>query len=110
MATVNRQSDKYVMKCKDIILKHIDLRRYAVFLFGSRARGKHRFAADIDIGILGNVPMPYKEISRLKDMIDESIVPYQVDIVDFYTADKNFKETALSKIQIWNKPEFINLN
>ncbi len=101
--------EKYLQMVKDIVLSSIDTQSYAIFLFGSRARQKHAASADIDIGVLGHKPLPNKIIFNIKDKIESSIVPYKVDIVDFYDAETNFKSIALKDIQIWNHLSSINL-
>ncbi len=102
--------DHYLDLVKKIVLDHIDTTKYAVFLFGSRARQKMDRAADVDVGILGEKPFPIENIIELKNTVEESIVPYNVDFVDFYRADDAFKKIALKNIEIWNKPNFIKLD
>ncbi len=103
-------SDKYVNLCRKLILNNIDTNQYAVFLFGSRAYKIHGARTDIDIGIFGNDAIPNKVISELREILENSIIPYRIDIVDFAKVDQNFKEIAFKKIIIWNKPKFININ
>lgn len=72
------------------------------FLFGSRASGSAGFAADIDIGILPQEPLDNTIISKLQETIEESFVPYKVDLVDFSNVSEQFKQQALKKIIPWN--------
>ena len=72
------------------------------FLFGSRAIGSAGFAADIDIGISPSKPLDYTIISKLQEIIEESFVPYKVDLVDFSNVSEQFKQQALKKIIPWN--------
>jgi predicted nucleotidyltransferase len=101
--------DQYLQMVKKIVLDTIDINSYAVFLFGSRARLKHASSADFDVGVLGHQPLPDEVIFDIKEKIDSSIVPYGVDVVDFYRADTKFKSIALKDIQIWNLPNSISL-
>lgn len=73
-----------------------------VFLFGSRAKGDAGFASDFDIGIVSETLDPMI-LMELADIIEESFVPYKVDLVDFSTVDTAFKEQALKKIVVWKK-------
>lgn len=92
---------KCVELVKQIVLNHIDTNQYQVFLFGSRACGNAKKHSDIDVGILGNQKFSVIKKFDIEDAIDESIVPYKVDLVDFFSLDNKFKSEALKKIVIW---------
>ena len=100
----------YIDIVKQIVLKHIPKDNFAVFLFGSRAVGNAKPLSDIDIGILGLEPLPTIIKVDLESDLEESIVPYKIDLIDFYQVDKDFKKEALNTIQIWNCPKNISLN
>ena len=100
----------YIDIVKQIVLKHIPKDNFAVFLFGSRAVGNAKPLSDIDIGILGSEPLPTIIKVDLESDLEESIVPYKIDLIDFYQVDKDFKKEALNTIQIWNCPKNISLN
>jgi predicted nucleotidyltransferase len=110
LADMEKQNDYYLNQLKELILSSIDPTKYAVFVFGSRARGKTGKATDVDIGILGHEPFTLDQLAALHSLIEESIVPYKVDIVDFFSAEETFKSIALTDIEIWNKPNTIELN
>jgi hypothetical protein len=48
--------------------------------------------------------------AHLDAELEESIVPFKIDLIDFYQVDKDFKKEALKIIQIWNCPKNIKLN
>ena len=100
----------YIDIVKQIVLKHIPKDNFAVFLFGSRAVGNAKPLSDIDIGILWPEPLPTIIKADLESDLEESIVPYKIDLIDFYQVDKDFKKEALNTIQIWNCPKNISLN
>jgi predicted nucleotidyltransferase len=100
----------YISVVRNIVLQKVPLDKYAVFLFGSRATGNARKMSDIDVGILGNEPLNTIIKLDIEEDLDESIVPYKVDIIDFFRMDTAFKKEALSEIQIWNCPESIRLS
>ncbi len=100
----------YIHIVKNIVLKHVPQDEFAVFLFGSRAVGNDRALSDIDVGILGNRSLPYIIKGDLESDLDESIVPFKIDLIDFYQVDKVFKNEALSTVEIWNCPKNIKLN
>ena len=84
---------------KNILQNFIDFKKSKVFIFGSRAKGASRKFSDYDIGIIGRKSLDFKKISLIKDKFEESDLPYRVDVVDFSTVSKNFKNIALSKIK-----------
>ena len=100
----------YIDIVKQIVLKHVPNDAFAIFLFGSRAAGNAKPLSDIDIGILGTEPIPMIVKAHLDAELEESIVPFKIDLIDFYQVDKDFKKEALKKIQIWNCPKNIKLN
>jgi predicted nucleotidyltransferase len=100
-----KEQDKYVALCRQIVMDQLNPDKYLVFLFGSRVHGLHRRFADIDIGIQGKEPVPAAIIENMREAIDDSIVPYPVDIVDFYRVSPEFKKVAMQNIEIWNQPE-----
>ena len=110
MAKSRLQEDRYVEIMREIVLGNIEKDRYHVFLFGSRADKTCNFSSDIDIGIIGEQPLGklyYKIINELED----SIVPYKTEIVDFSLVSEEFKNMVLKgMIQIWNLAKYFNLN
>lgn len=93
---------KYLDIIKNIVLSHINPVEHFVFLFGSRVKGNKKRSADIDVGILGEKPIG-KIYYKIVDEIEESIVPYKVDIIDFALVDEKFKKKAMEKIEVWNQ-------
>ncbi len=84
---------------KEIIGKFIDLNKYEVFIFGSRITEKARKYSDYDIGIRGKRALPAQKIVLIKEALEESDLPCQVDVVDFYTVSADFKNVAMKKIK-----------
>lgn len=103
-------NDKYIELAKKIILKHLDLNEFAVFLFGSRAYGTAQFSSDIDVGILGKKAIDPKILTALKSELESSSVPFKVELVDFNSVESKFKRIALQKVKVWNKPKHIKLS
>ena len=69
--------------------------RYKTFIFGSRATQTNRKYSDIDLGISGPVPLSSKQYIQIKDALEESDLPYKVDVVDFSEVSEEFKKVAL---------------
>lgn len=104
------RENKYIDIAKGIVLKHLDLKKYAVFLYGSRAYGTAQFSSDIDVGILGEQKVESKTLAAIKSEIESSVIPFKVELVDFKSAEEQFKKVALQKVVIWNKPKHIKLS
>ena len=100
-------TDKYLNRIKEIIIGNINRDITSVFLFGSRT-GECSLSSDVDVGLLSSAVIDKKAISRMKNDIEESDVPFHVDIVDFSEVSSYFKKTAMEKIIIWNKGRFLN--
>lgn len=58
-----------------------------MWLFGSCARGAVRRHSDIDIAILPRDHLPIGFFGALEAKIEESTIPYDVDLVDLRHAD-----------------------
>lgn len=100
----------YLDIVKKIVLKHVPATEFAVFLFGSRVAGNAKALSDVDIGILGMKPLPAIITAGLESDLEESIVPFKIDLLNFYQVDEVFKNEALSTVQIWSCPKNIKLN
>ena len=92
---------KKEQEIRDIIFQFLNPKEYQVFIFGSRASNKARRYSDYDIGIWSKNKKPLS--SRVKilieDALEESDLPYKVDIVDFSLVSSGFRKVALSKIK-----------
>ena len=72
-----------------------------IILFGSRSRGNARDASDIDLAVVSDSPVR-KEISILREQLEESVLPYSIDIVEFSDVTKTFqKKIEQEGILIW---------
>lgn len=71
------------------------------FIFGS-SLGKGNFN-DIDIGILDQF-MSEKTLSEIRNRLEESRIPYTIDIVHMNTVDKAFRNKVLKEKIVWLIP------
>jgi predicted nucleotidyltransferase len=66
------------------LLQHM-LRTYVpdwtVWAFGSRVKGKARAYADLDLVVLGEGLKAERAVARLRDQLDESDLPFPVDLL-----------------------------
>jgi uncharacterized protein len=96
MTTKTRKTEE---KIKDIIFRFLDSKEYEVFIFGSRVKGKAKKYSDYDIGIKGKKAVPGYILTMIEEALEESDLPYKVDIVDFSLVSPEFSQIALSKIK-----------
>ena len=87
---------------KEIVFRHIPPNKYKVFVFGSRVSGRAGKWSDYDIGIEGEEKVPTRSIMDIREALEESDLPYFVDVVDFNEVDEDFKKIAKQKIYLLN--------
>jgi predicted nucleotidyltransferase len=71
---------------------------YHAFIFGSRAQNTNRKYSDLDLGILGKASVSISKIAHIKNDLEESNLPYRVDLIDFTTVTDKFKNSAMRKV------------
>lgn len=84
---------------KDIVFHFLSPQEYQLFIFGSRATGKAQKYSDYDVGIRGKKALPSKIKVLIEEALEESDLPYKVDIIDFSLVSSDFKKVALSNIK-----------
>lgn len=75
----------------------------AIYLFGSRAKGNARKTSDVDVAFEPKGLLPVHWLSKLKDRLEESTIPYKVDLVDLSKTNPNFKVQALTGAILWKE-------
>ncbi len=73
---------------EDILSPYED--EYEFYYYGSRVKGNFEKNSDLDVLIRGKQEMPITEKARLKELFDESYLPYIVNFSDFYAIDEAF--------------------
>lgn len=72
-----------------------------LYLFGSWARGDVKRASDIDIAVLATGPVDPTVLAELRSALEESDVPYRVDVVDLRTTSDEFRRRVLQEGIRW---------
>lgn len=93
---------KYLEQVRQIVLNTLGDAKVQVFLFGSRARGEARTGSDVDVGLLGEQPVPPATLAKIREALELSHVPYEVDVVDLRCAEEDFVRTALQEAVPWS--------
>ena len=60
--------------------------------FGSRAAWTARDYSDLDLAIVGQRPLDWRTLGRLKEAFEESSLPMRVDVLDWHTISESFRE------------------
>ncbi len=89
--------DKYLPRIKEVIKSLDPSLRNRYFIFGSSLR-KERFN-DIDIGVIGAKDSGIR-VSDLKEKIEDTTIPYFIDVVDFDSVQKSFSDYVLNNSPI----------
>lgn len=89
---------------KEIILATVSrhIPRAKVYLFGSRARKDNTPESDIDIALDAGGVIEDSVLSAIKEDIEESIIPFTVDVVDMRTVSEDFKKQILKDGIVWH--------
>ena len=84
-----------------IISDHIPKTR--IYLFGSRARQTHTKQSDIDIAIDNNKKIDPFILSEIKEKLEESSIPFTIDIIDINDISQELKEQILKDKITWKE-------
>jgi hypothetical protein len=85
-------------QAREIVLRGAPAR---VYLFGSRARHDQARSSDIDVAILPLAPLPPGLLSSIREELEESNIPYVVDLVDLSQSGAAFREAVLREGVEW---------
>lgn len=94
-------SNAYLDQLKEMVLEALKNEKVKIFIFGSRARKDNYTASDVDIGYIPYDKFDDKKITMLKYKLENSNIPYKVEIVNFNQVSEEFKQEALKDIIIW---------
>ena len=62
-----------------------------VHAFGSRVQGKAKRFSDLDLVVMGDEPLHFRQLAALKDAFAESDLPFRVDVVDWAATSEAFR-------------------
>jgi len=80
----------HLQTVKAILRSHVPDRE--VWVFGSRATGTAKEYSDLDIAVIGDLPLDLGRLALLENDFDESELPFKVDVVDWATASESFRQ------------------
>ena len=60
--------------------------------FGSRVTGKSKPFSDLDLAVMGDTTLDFRQLSALQDAFAESNLPFRVDVVDWAATSEMFQK------------------
>jgi uncharacterized protein len=100
---VNSIREQAIEELRRMVLDALGQHDAAVWLFGSCARGEARQHSDIDIAILPHGELPSGFFGELDADLEESTIPYDVDLVDLRNADPDLIAEILREGITWRE-------
>ena len=91
----------YIEEVRRIVLDGLKAYPARVMFFGSRAWGTEHRYSDVDVAIDSDEPIPAEAWLDLKERLEGSWVPYDVDLVNLRQAPETLRERVSSRGIIW---------
>ena len=93
----------YLEQLKNLSLLIFKNEPAKIVLFGSRAREDHQPTSDVDIGIIPRQNSCSKSITLLKEKIEESNIPFKVDVVNLKETSEDFYNEVIKEAVVWKE-------
>lgn len=97
-----RPSARYLDEARELVLRALEGFPADVYLYGSWARGDARRTSDIDVAVLPKSPIPPSVLAKLRESLEESHIPYPVEVVDLASASSSLRERVLKEGVRWS--------
>lgn len=94
--------DIYLGEVRRLLLDRLKGCSFHLFLFGSQSTQRAGRTSDIDVAILPITPLPRGLLSEIREELEESRIPYTVDLVDLSRSNPEFVQHVRQKGVIWN--------
>ena len=101
--SVDREKEeRFLKELRRIVLDLLNGKDCKVYLFGSRARGDYRRSSDADIAVEGLSEEEFRRFkSTLEEWLEESPIPFTVDVVNLSRVSDTLKEVVLKEGIRW---------
>jgi uncharacterized protein len=98
--------ERILKELKFILNEELAKENVRVYLFGSWARQEEKQSSDIDIAIESQSPLSPFTWNKLIEHIEESAIPYKVDVVDMHNAEGTFIQKVKEEGILWK--DYVN--
>lgn len=79
-----------ITEVRSILQTHVPGR--TVRAFGSRVQGNTKPFSDLDLAVMGDTPLDFRQLAALKDAFADSDLPFRVDVVDWVVTSEVFRQ------------------
>jgi predicted nucleotidyltransferase len=86
-----------------ILRQHVPGR--TVRAFGSRVQGNAKPFSDLDLAVMGEAPLDFRQFAALKDAFAESNLPFRVDVVDWAATSEAFRAIIDGAFEVLGEDE-----
>ena len=94
-------TDRYVNRIRQLVLEELRGQRVRVYFFGSRVKDMPTLGSDVDLANEGLGPENRRIIRQLREKLEESTIPYKVDVIDLDQLDDEFRRSVLATGILW---------
>ena len=91
-----------IQQVRQIVLKGLKGYPVEVYLFGSQATGQAGDISDIDVAVSPSEKLPVGLLSHIRQELEESNVPYEVDLVDLSRMGREWLECVRKEGVRWS--------
>jgi uncharacterized protein len=95
------QKNRYLTRIRTILIEEIGDKPIRIFLFGSWVNGNARASSDVDVALEGPGPLDPALLARFRERLEESTIPYKVDLVDLHEVDPSFRKAVFPGAIEW---------
>ncbi len=95
------RGDRNLLKLKTLVTDFLKDEKVTILIFGSRARKENLPFSDVDIGIIPHGRLNDIKLALLREKIEDSSIPYKVDIVNLSEVSQDFRKQVLKDAIIW---------
>ncbi len=81
---------EHLAEVRRILQLHLPGR--TVWAFGSRVQGNAKPFSDLDLAVMGDTPLDFRQLAALKDAFADSNLPFRVDVVDWAASGEAFRK------------------
>ena len=96
-------SESIIERIKTIVLEYLEDEEVRIGVFGSRVKGSQRKGSDIDIAVIPKNRWNETKLTLLRERLENSNIPWKVDLVDFSKVDEEFKSFTSKNMILWKK-------